>query len=112
MKSGTWQKIPGISLSECTVGVIGVGNIGKAVLRRASAFGMRLLGNDIVPIAPEFLAEYRVEMLPLDEMLAQSDFVSVNCVLDSGSRHIVNSKTLAMMKSQRHCYQHGPRTIG
>ena len=99
MKSGTWQKIPGISLSECTVGVIGVGNIGKAVLRRASAFGMRLLGNDIIPIAPDFLAEYRIEMLPLEKMLPQCDFVSVNCVLDAGNKHIINQKTLAMMKS-------------
>jgi D-3-phosphoglycerate dehydrogenase / 2-oxoglutarate reductase len=99
MKSGTWQKIPGISLSECTVGVIGVGNIGKAVLRRASAFGMRLLGNDIVPIATDFVAEHRVEMLSLEEMLPQCDFVSVNCVLDVGSKHIINRKTLSMMKS-------------
>jgi D-3-phosphoglycerate dehydrogenase len=99
MKSGIWQKIPGISLSECTVGVIGVGNIGKAVLRRASAFGMRLLGNDIIPISPEFLAEFRVEMIPLEEMLPLCDFVSVNCDLNPSSLHIVNSKTLAMMKS-------------
>ena len=99
MKSGTWQKIPGISLSECTVGVIGVGNIGKAVLRRASAFGMRLIGNDIIPIAPEFLAEFRVEMLPLEKMLPLCDFVSVNCDLNKSSRHIVNENTLGMMKS-------------
>ena len=49
IKAGVWQKIPGKSLSECTLGVIGVGNVGKAVLRRAQAFGMTLLGNDIVP---------------------------------------------------------------
>ncbi|MBI9049641.1 MAG: phosphoglycerate dehydrogenase [Anaerolineaceae bacterium] len=98
IKQGIWQKIPGISLSECTVGVIGVGNIGKAILRRASAFGMRLLGNDIIPMPPEFLAEYRVEMMTLEEMLPLCDFVSVNCVLDKGSEYIVNQKTLAMMK--------------
>ena len=44
MKSGTWEKIPGRSLSECTLGVIGVGNVGKAVIRRARAFGMEILG--------------------------------------------------------------------
>ena len=98
MKGGEWQKIPGKSLSECTVGVIGVGNIGKAVLRRASAFGMRLLGNDIQPIAPEFLAEFRIQMLPLAEMLPQCDFVSVNCDLNPSSQHIINKETLAMMK--------------
>ena len=40
MKRGEWEKIPGKALSECTLGVIGVGNIGKAVTRRARAFGM------------------------------------------------------------------------
>jgi D-3-phosphoglycerate dehydrogenase len=98
IKRGEWQKIPGISLSECTLGVIGVGNIGKAILRRASAFGMRLLGNDIQPIAPEFIAEFRVEMMPLEEMLPLCDFVSVNCDLNPSSQHIINQKTLYMMK--------------
>jgi D-3-phosphoglycerate dehydrogenase len=98
IKRGEWQKIPGKSLSECTLGVIGVGNIGKAILRRASAFGMRLLGNDIQPIAPEFLAEFRVEMMTLEEMLPVCDFVSVNCDLNPSSQHIINQKTLSMMK--------------
>jgi D-3-phosphoglycerate dehydrogenase len=75
-----------------------VGNIGKAILRRASAFGMRLLGNDIQPIAPEFLAEFRVEMMTLEEMLPVCDFVSVNCDLNPSSQHIINQKTLSMMK--------------
>ena len=61
MKNGVWDKIPGRSLSECTLGVIGVGNIGKAVLRRARAFGMQLLGNDIVEIAPDFVHETEVD---------------------------------------------------
>jgi D-3-phosphoglycerate dehydrogenase len=57
MKAGKWEKIIGKTLSESTLGVIGVGNIGKAVLRRARAFGMMLLGTDIVEIAPDFILE-------------------------------------------------------
>src|SRR5512139_2079613 len=75
LKSGKWAKVPGRSLSECTLGVIGVGNIGKAVLRRARAFGMRLLGNDIIDITSDFLLENCVEMVSLDSLLSQSDFV-------------------------------------
>ena len=82
MKQGEWQKIPGRSLSECTLGVIGVGNCGKAVIRRARAFGMRILGSDIIEIAPDFILEYGVEMTDLDQLLAQSDFVSLNCDLN------------------------------
>jgi len=99
VKSGVWQKIPGRSLSECTLGVIGVGNIGKAVLRRARGFGMRLLGNDILPIPRDFLLEYNVASVDLATLLRESDFVSVNCDLNPSSLHLINVETLAKMKS-------------
>jgi len=62
MKSGVWKKIPGRSLSECTLGVIGVGNIGRAVLTRARGFDMTLLGNDIQTVDQEFIKSTSVEM--------------------------------------------------
>ena len=98
MKSGRWEKIPGRSLSECTLGVVGVGTIGKAVIRRARAFGMTILGNDIIEIDHVFLAENGVEMTSLDDLLSRSDFVSLNCDLNPTSHHLMNSRTLAMMK--------------
>jgi D-3-phosphoglycerate dehydrogenase len=94
MKLGEWKKLMGRSLSECTLGVIGVGNVGKAVLRRARAFGMKLLGNDIVPIAPDFLVENGVEMTDLNDLLQRSDFISLNCDLNPTSFHIINAETL------------------
>jgi phosphoglycerate dehydrogenase-like enzyme len=100
IKAGIWDKIPGRSLSECTLGVIGVGNIGKAVIRRARAFGMRLLGNDIVPIAPDFLLENVVEMTTLEDLLRRADFVSVNCDLNSTSYHIINAGSLSWCRPQ------------
>jgi len=99
MKSGRWDKIPGRSLSECTLGVIGVGNVGKAVLRRARVFGMTLLGNDIIPIAPDFIVENNIEMTSLEELLARADFVSLNADLNPTSRHLINAQTLQRMKS-------------
>jgi D-3-phosphoglycerate dehydrogenase len=99
VKSGVWQKIPGKSLSECTLGVIGVGNIGKAVLRRARGFGMHLLGNDIIPIPRDFLFENNVQSVTLVELLKESDFVSVNCDLNPTSLHLINRETLGQMKS-------------
>ena len=98
VKSGEWQKLRGRSLCECTLGVVGVGNIGKAVFRRAKAFGMRLLGNDIIPIESDFISENRVEMTDLKSLLEQSDFVSLNCTLTSSSHHIINARTLGYMK--------------
>lgn len=94
LKGGKWRKIPGRSLSECTLGVIGVGNVGRAVLRRARVFGMELLGNDIVSIAPDFIAENGVEMTSLKDLMQRSDFISVNCDLNPTSEHLINSLTL------------------
>jgi D-3-phosphoglycerate dehydrogenase / 2-oxoglutarate reductase len=99
MKAGQWQKLLGRSLCECSLGVVGVGNIGKAVLRRARAFGMGLLGNDIIEIAPDFIREQRVEMLGFEELLARADFVSLHCDLNPSSFHLINSHSLAVMKT-------------
>ncbi|MQC26208.1 MAG: dihydrofolate reductase [Chloroflexi bacterium] len=98
LKSGEWEKLPGRSLAESTLGVVGVGAIGKAVLRRARSFGARLLGTDIVEIGQDFIDEVGVEMLELEALLGQADFVSLNCDLNPRSRHILNAETIGMLK--------------
>ena len=98
MKAGRWEKLAGCALSERTLGVIGVGNIGKAVTRRARAFGMKVLGNDIIEIDHVFIAESGIGMVDIDTLLSSSDFVSLNCDLNPTSRHLINAKTLAKMK--------------
>lgn len=98
MKRGEWEKIPGKTLSECTLGIIGIGNIGKAVTRRAKAFGMKVLGTDIVDVDHVFVSESGIEMTDLDYLLSNSDFVSVNCDLNPASYHLINANTLAKMK--------------
>ena len=99
VKAGRWEKLPGRSLGECTLGVIGVGNIGKAVLGRAKPFGMKTLGNDIIEIEPDFSSKYNVEMTSLEDLLSRSDFVSVNCDLNPTSYHLINEETLSWMNS-------------
>ena len=98
MKSGKWEKIPGKALSECTLGVIGVGNTGKAVTRRARAFGMNVYGTDIIDIDHVFITESGIEMTTLDSLLSDSDFVSVHCDLNPTSHHLMNSDTFALMR--------------
>jgi len=99
MKRGEWEKIPGKALSECTLGIIGVGSIGKAVTRRAKAFGMKVYGTDIINVDHVFINESGIEMTDLETLLSNSDFISVNCDLNSTSHHLINAKTLAQMKS-------------
>ncbi len=72
MREGIWDKPPITTLSESTIGIIGVGNIGQAVVRRLRAFGARILVNDIAPIKPDFLIEHRIESVPLAELLLRS----------------------------------------
>ena len=98
MKNGIWDKIPGHTLSESTIGVVGVGNIGKAVLRRARAFGMKLLGNDIIEIEPDFLIENGVEMTTLEDLLRRADYISLNPSLTPSSYHLINAETLRLVK--------------
>jgi D-3-phosphoglycerate dehydrogenase len=99
MKTGIWDKIPGRTLAECTLGVVGVGNCGKAVIRRARAFGMTVLGNDIVEVAPDFVRENAVEMTALDDLLQRADFVSLHTDLNPTSYHLMNARTLSRMQA-------------
>ena len=98
MKNGKWEKLSGKSLSECTLGIIGVGNIGKAVTRRARAFGMKVYGTDIVEVDPAFVTEFGIEMTSLASLLSNSNFVSINCDLNPTSYHLINSDTIALMR--------------
>lgn len=98
MKSGEWKKLLAVSLSEIILGVIGVGRIGKSVLRRAQSFGMLLLGNDIVEMPSQFLKEVNVKMTSLDEVLSRADFISLNCDLNPTSQHIIDRPALAKIK--------------
>lgn len=91
MRKGIWEKKLQSALNERTLGVIGVGTIGQAVIKRAQAFGMNVLGNDI----QEKPFPY---MVPLEKLLQESDFISVNCDLNPTSLHLINKETLALMK--------------
>jgi D-3-phosphoglycerate dehydrogenase len=75
-----------------------VGRIGKGVLMRAAGFGMHLLGNDIVEIDPAFIGRHRLRMVPLSELLAQSDFVSLNCDLNPSSLRLIGEDELSRMR--------------
>jgi D-3-phosphoglycerate dehydrogenase len=99
MRKGSWEKIPGRALRECVLGVIGVGNVGKVVVRRAMAHGMNVLGNDLVKMPEDFLATTGIKMVSKEALLAEADFVSLNCDLNSTSYHLMNSVRFAQMKA-------------
>lgn len=98
MKAGLWQKRDAVALHECTVGVIGVGNCGKATIRRLKAFGPRILGCDIEKIPQEFIDETGIEVATHEEVLRQSDFITLHSTLNPTSIKMIDEKQFAMMK--------------
>lgn len=99
IRRGLWNKRDAIALRECTLGVVGVGNIGKAVVRRARAFGMTVLGSDPVPLPAGFLQKTRIRMVPLRELIQQADFVTLHCDLNPTSFHLIGRDELAQMRT-------------
>ena len=91
IRAGIWEKKLNKALNECTLGVIGLGNIGMAVIKRAQSFGMKVLGNDIKNIPLNY-------MVPLEKLIRESDFVSLNCDLNPTSYHLMNRERIAKMK--------------
>ena len=68
-------------------------------LRRAAGFDMRILGNDVLPVPEDVVAETGLLQVDKNELLERADFVSLNCDLNPTSRHIIGSPELAIMKN-------------
>jgi len=99
VKRGQWEKkrFQGREAAGKTLGVIGIGNIGALVVQRAKAFGMRAIAYDPF-ISPEAAAKLGTTLVPLDELFAVSDVISLHVPLTAQTHHLVNEKTLARMK--------------
>jgi D-3-phosphoglycerate dehydrogenase / 2-oxoglutarate reductase len=98
IRGGRWRKPQLTALGELTLGVIGVGNCGKAVMRRARAFGMRLLGNDVVEMPEGFAESAGIRMLPRDELLREADVITLHTTLNPTSFHLIDETAIGLMK--------------
>lgn len=96
-KAGQWPRTTGLTLEGKTVGLIGLGAIGKQVARRLRCFECRIVAYDLVADLA-FAAAHGVELCSLDEVLRQADFLSLHVPLTSETRGMVNAQFLARMK--------------
>jgi lactate dehydrogenase-like 2-hydroxyacid dehydrogenase len=87
----------GADLNGATLGIVGMGKIGQAVAARARAFGMKIVYNSRSP-KPEAEAAFGATRLSLEELLTQSDFVSLHTPLTSATRHLIDEAALRRMK--------------
>jgi len=99
MKAGGWpkSKMMGVELRGKTLGIIGLGRIGSTLARRAAAFEMRLLAYDSF-VSVDHAARLGVEMVPLDVLLREADFVSVHIPGNDRTRGLIDAQKLALMK--------------
>lgn len=94
---GNWQRIPGRDVYGKTLGIVGVGHIGKEMAKRASGFDMKLLGYDIVQ-DENFAQKYDLSYVDLDEILTTADFVTLHLPYYSATHHLIGERELSMLK--------------
>lgn len=96
-RTGEWPRLFGAGVHGKTLGIVGLGNIGREVARRASGFDMQVLAYDPFP-APGIEAQLGVELCALDDLCARSDFISLHVGLDASTRHLIDARALTLMK--------------
>ncbi|NMB44790.1 MAG: phosphoglycerate dehydrogenase [Firmicutes bacterium] len=99
LKQGHWERkhLIGVELRQKTLGILGLGRIGSAVVRRAQAFDMLCLGYDPY-ISTEQASRLGVELVSLKTLLERSDFITIHMPLTGDTRHLLDAEALALMK--------------
>jgi lactate dehydrogenase-like 2-hydroxyacid dehydrogenase len=103
VRDGNWRTwgpllLLGPDVHGATIGIVGFGRIGQAVARRAAGFGMTILYHDVHELPDDVTAPLGATYATLDELLEQSDFISLHVNLTEETRHLINVRTLAVMK--------------
>jgi D-3-phosphoglycerate dehydrogenase len=100
VSSGKWGGVGGGAPSRLAgqvMGIVGLGNIGRAVARKAAGLGLKLLGYDPY-LAPEQAQALGIELVGLEDLLRRADYVSLHCPLTDETRHLIGQARLALMK--------------
>ena len=97
LASGGWNRLLSVPLRGKTIGLAGLGRIGKAVATRAAAFEMKVIAYD--PVCDDaFCTAHGIELVPFERLLAESDFLSLHLPLTASTKHVINRVTLDRMK--------------
>ena len=96
MRAGEWKLAWGHNIHGKTLGILGCGRIGQAMARRAAGFGMKLLGYDVAP--HEEAKKLGIQFVSLDELFAQSDFLTLHSALTPENRNMIREAQLRRMK--------------
>lgn len=98
VRQGGWTKVQGLSLRGRRAGVVGLGSIGRAVVERCRAFGLRVTGYDPASLPDDFVHRNQLELADLPQLLETSDFVILCCPLNDATRHLIDRSALERMQ--------------
>ena len=104
VRAGSWRTwgpmlLMGVDVHGATLGIVGFGRIGREMARRGRGFGMRILYHDVQPASAEDEAELGATRVEMDELLRQSDFVTLHVNLTDETHHLIDADALGAMKS-------------
>lgn len=97
VRENRWIRTPLPRVMGSTLGIVGLGRIGRATAWRGAGLGMKVIAFEPYP-QMEFVEQMQIELVELDELLARSDFVSLHCPMSSENHHLIDSRTIAKMK--------------
>lgn len=98
LKLGTWNKSGGFSLKSKTIGIVGLGHIGKELVRLLKPFDCKILINDIIDIA-DYAEEHNLEVVEKNVLFQQADLISFHTPLNESTKNLVNKSSILSMKS-------------
>lgn len=97
MRDGEWVSSKGVEIYQKTIGIVGLGAIGRGVARRAQGFDMKVLAYD--PYIDRAYAEgNRIQPVPLEELIRRSHIISLHLPLNEATRHMINAESIALMQ--------------
>jgi len=99
LKGGAWkrQNFVGVEVRNKTLGIVGLGNVGSEVARRVQGFQMKVLGYDPY-VSPEHARNLRVELVPLEQIIREADFITLHLPLTPQSKNMIGAKEISIMK--------------
>jgi D-3-phosphoglycerate dehydrogenase len=96
-RSGDWKRICGVSVWGKTIGIIGLGRIGRGIVTRAEGFNMKVIATDIFK-DENFIKEHRVLFCELNELLVSADFIVMACNVTDATRGFISDSEFSLMK--------------
>ena len=98
VRKGKWYQVKGRQLSDCTVGIIGCGHVGKDLVELLQPFNCKILANDVLDFK-DFYKKYEVTSVGLEELIRKSDIVTLHLPLNKSTQNILDSDKLSLLKN-------------